>query len=279
MKQLKYSTFELLVLIFGAGTIFALVFASPWQTAVETVAQLLLIPVLVSVLYYGRKGGLIAFVLASAVYLMMRAPDILKMGLVAPIRQLLLIRILAYGIVGLGGGLVCSRIKYFFVKSEQVDLLDDVTGVFGVEYLGLTIKKYIAQFERYRHRFCVAVFMIDEKLFAGLGDARIRKELKRIALVMRNDIRAVDECGRLEGTEFCLILPFTDVPGAMVIAERLRKLIVHHLEKRKYCSGDGIKVKVDIFGYPEDEKKVHDLLEKLGVHTMAGSSENVLLTK
>ncbi|MDI6690037.1 MAG: hypothetical protein QME54_06475 [Actinomycetota bacterium] len=90
MKHSKYAMFELLVLIFGAGTVFVLILSSPWQTPVEITAQLLLIPILVGVLHYGRKGGLVTFPLASAVYLAIRVPDIIKIGLVGPIFNSLL---------------------------------------------------------------------------------------------------------------------------------------------------------------------------------------------
>jgi diguanylate cyclase (GGDEF)-like protein len=41
--------------------------------------------------------------------------------------------------------------------------------------------------------------------------------------VLRENIRDIDLAGRFGGEEFILLLPSTDLPGALLIAERIRQ--------------------------------------------------------
>ncbi len=278
MRQLRYSMFELLVLTFGAGTVFVLILTSPWQTPVEIVGLLLLIPILVSVLHYGRNGGLVTFFLASIVYLALNVPYILKIGPVNSILQLLVVRILVYGVVGIGGGILCTRIKYLFAKLEQLDFIDNVTTLYNPGYLGQLIGRYVEEFERYQHFFSVATLKIESRAFDDLKAARIRRKLRAIGLSIRNDIRAVDEVGRINQNEFGLIFPNTDVSGATAVGERLQKLVENHLRMKRHSIEDEVKIKVEILGYPEDEERIEKLLQRLGGQDLPKSKKSQLTT-
>ena len=50
------------------------------------------------------------------------------------------------------------------------------------------------------------------------GDAVLREFAGRLRLCLRNE----DVAGRWGGEEFMLILPATDLPGAVALAERIR---------------------------------------------------------
>ncbi|MDI6822198.1 MAG: diguanylate cyclase [Actinomycetota bacterium] len=263
MKHSKYAMFELLVLIFGAGTVFVLILSSPWQTPVEITAQLLLIPILVGVLHYGRKGGLVTFPLASAVYLAIRVPDIIKIGLVGPIFQLLIVRVLVYGVVGIGGGMICSRIKYLFARLERQDLIDDVTSLYNPNYLAQLIERYEQEFKRYQNPFSVAILKIDSKAFNKLKEAQLRTQLREMGSTIRNNTRAVDEVGRVSNTEFGLIFPYTNASRATVAGKRIQKLVANYLKKQRYFVENDVKIRLEIFGYLDDKRRLRRLRRRL----------------
>jgi len=74
----------------------------------------------------------------------------------------------------------------------------------------------------------IAVVMIDLDNFKAYNDTygHVAGDscLKKISKVLKNTIsRPEDLAGRYGGEEFCVILPNTDLDGAMFVAERIRK--------------------------------------------------------
>lgn len=72
----------------------------------------------------------------------------------------------------------------------------------------------------------VAVLMLDVDRFKEINDrfghAGGDEALCRLAETVRSELRGPDHVGRLGGEEFAVVLPETDLEGAMEVAERLR---------------------------------------------------------
>lgn len=75
----------------------------------------------------------------------------------------------------------------------------------------------------------LSVFMIDLDHFKAVNDAHGHlfgdRILARVAQAMRERIRAVDALGRYGGEEFLLVLPETDLEGALKLGEELRQAV------------------------------------------------------
>lgn len=52
--------------------------------------------------------------------------------------------------------------------------------------------------------------------------------LQELALFLKAGLRASDIATRYGGEEFVVVLPDTDLPGAMILAERFRKTVEDH---------------------------------------------------
>lgn len=258
---MKYSRFELLVLVFGGGAIAATVAVALTGKAdpVEAVAQLLLLFVLVGAAHFGRKGGFLAALIAMAIYLAMRIPTISASGGLTPsLAQLLLTRAGVYGVVGIVGGELCSRIKYFFLKLEGHDYIDDITHLYNQTYLRELLRSHIAQHARYQAVFSLITLHVDEAVLPPLSKANGRRVLKEVGNALLGDIRLVDEMGRLEGTTFLMVLPSTSVEGARVAAERLAKTATNTLRGNGIVPTDST-IEATALGYPEDKESVEDI--------------------
>ena len=70
--------------------------------------------------------------------------------------------------------------------------------------------------------------------------------LRRVSRALRECARESDTVARLGGEEFALVLPYTEPPGALAMAERIRKLI------RDEFSAEGLTISFGIAAYPED---------------------------
>lgn len=69
---------------------------------------------------------------------------------------------------------------------------------------------------------CVAVVVGDIDHFKEVNDHVGDAALQRTARILDEDRRRIDVVARVGGEEFTMILPDTDAPGALAIAERLR---------------------------------------------------------
>lgn len=109
-------------------------------------------------------------------------------------------------------------------KIEQVSMTDELTGLFnrrGFFQLGER------EFERaLRFGRPLAALMIDIDHFKRVNDTHGHpggdQVLRALADEMRRNTRGIDVAGRYGGEEFTLLLPETELPAAVQIAERLR---------------------------------------------------------
>ncbi len=221
---MKYSRFEWLTLGVGAvavlGTVaFALQPRPDW---VELLAQLLLLPVLFGAVHWGRRGGLIAALGATLAYVALRLPSVVAVGLQSEVLELIIIRVVTYGFVGVIGGELCGRIKYFFARLEDSCSIDEHTRVYNQRFITQMLSNSLAEAARYGTVFSIALVELAPCLTAELRQSRVRHLVRAVADHIRNDVRLVDDVGRLDDGRFVLVLPHTPKDGAVVAATRVR---------------------------------------------------------
>lgn len=80
-----------------------------------------------------------------------------------------------------------------------------------------------------RHSRCLSIMVIDLDHFKlindSVGHAAGDKILRQVSTVLKNIIRLTDQIFRFGGEEFVVLLPDTDIPGARIVAERMRRAI------------------------------------------------------
>jgi len=103
---------------------------------------------------------------------------------------------------------------------------DPLTGCFNRREFTAIAEREALRANRYHHP--LSILMLDLDYFKRLNDtyghAAGDKALQRFTMICTNALRNVDIFGRWGGEEFVALLPETDLQGATVIAERLRKL-------------------------------------------------------
>jgi diguanylate cyclase (GGDEF)-like protein len=117
-----------------------------------------------------------------------------------------------------------------------------------------------------RHRQHIAVLMIDIDHFKNLNDTHGHhvgdQVLRDVAAILMKDMREVDTVARYGGEEFVIILPETNGPGALLVAERLRKAV----EQSKFFAGspdrvERLSISIGIAIYETDAQFKRDLIE------------------
>ncbi len=111
-------------------------------------------------------------------------------------------------------------------KLEELSATDQLTGLKNRRYLDNTLAEEFARCARYGHTLAVLLMDIDHfKRFNDTYGHLIGDEcLKDVAHNVRKGLRwPSDRAARYGGEEFCVILPETDVDGAVTVAERIRR--------------------------------------------------------
>ena len=222
---MKYARFEQLVIIIGAVAIIgSLILSLPGggPGIEEAIAQLMLFIVLVVEVHWGRKGGLIAAIVASGIYVVLRLPIMAATeGVSSGIVFMLVTRVGAYGLVGIVGGELCSRVKYIFARYDDSNTIDDWSRVYNQRYASHALDQARARFARYGEPFAAVLVTLSPSLTAELRPSRQRALVRGVAGHIRGDVRMVDEVARLDDGRFFVLLPHTPREGGLVVSGRL----------------------------------------------------------
>ncbi|MBF4510773.1 MAG: hypothetical protein ISP10_09905 [Aeromicrobium sp.] len=228
---MKYTRFEALVFILGSAAILATLVLAPSQSqSAEVVAQLLLIPILGAALHWGRSGGFLAAVLATGVYVAMRAPLLYADGFTSDAIALIGIRVAAYSMIGIIGGEVATRLKYALTGLGDKALVEPETGAYSAAYAARAIRVAIASWDRYQAPYSVVRLDIAGEFLSARRPAERRKMLRQTAGALRGDIRLVDDLAHAGDGRFLMLLPNTDAEGAATAATRLRQVAAESLD-------------------------------------------------
>lgn len=105
--------------------------------------------------------------------------------------------------------------------------LDALTGFYNRRQLEERLKQEVSNAKRQKAPLCGIMTDIDffKKVNDTYGHAVGDLVLKSIAKIIRGQLREYDIAGRYGGEEFSILLPFTKINEAQMVAERLRKTI------------------------------------------------------
>jgi diguanylate cyclase (GGDEF)-like protein len=141
---------------------------------------------------------------------------------------------------------------------------DFLTGLKTRGYFEQQLELEIKRSERRRQSF--ALLMIDIDYFKQLNDRYGHhvgdQVLRDVASILMKDMREVDTVARYGGEEFVIILPETSGPGAVYVANRLRRSV----EQAKFFAGspqavERLTISIGIAVFETDAQFKRDLIE------------------
>jgi PleD family two-component response regulator len=174
---------------------------------------------------------------------------------------MLLTRIGAYGLVGVVGGDVCTRIKYVFARYDDSNTIDDWSRVYNQRYASHALEQARGRFARYGEPFSAVVLTLSPSLTAELRPSRQRALVRGVANYLRGDVRMVDEVARLDDGRFLVLLPHTPREGGLVVTERLASGVRETLGAREES------VRAMCYGAAEDAVALSTLAASIAAAT------------
>ncbi len=139
-------------------------------------------------------------------------------------------QIIGYVLVLAGIWLWITHNKEMTDELKRLATTDNLTGAYNRRLFRETIWHEINRAVRYGEALTLVAFDIDhfKAVNDTFGHIRGDEVLKKIAEIVRDNIRTTDIFARTGGEEFALIAPSTDPASASEIAERLRETINSH---------------------------------------------------
>ncbi len=141
---------------------------------------------------------------------------------------------------------------------------DFLTGLKTRGYFEQQLELELKRSERKKSHF--ALLMVDIDFFKQLNDGYGHhvgdQVLRDVASILMKDMREVDTVARYGGEDFVLILPETSGPGAMLVAERLRRAV----EQARFFAGspratEHLTISIGVAIFDLDAQFKRDLIE------------------
>ncbi len=110
---------------------------------------------------------------------------------------------------------------------REMSIRDELTGASNRRHIMEQLENERQRVSRGGERFSIAMLDIDhfKSVNVTLGQGAGVDVWRGTSNVIRNSLRSVDLYGRFGGEEFLIIMTQTDIEGAMICAERVRKAL------------------------------------------------------
>ena len=131
---------------------------------------------------------------------------------------------------GLLFGYLLARIKLLHEQMSLMAYTDPLTNIYNRLHFGNFLDAEIDRVKRYGGTFSIIFFDLDcfKEINDEYGHLVGDEVLKQVAEVVQRANRNADIFARYGGEEFIILAPSTDIAGARIHAERLRKDIENH---------------------------------------------------
>ena len=114
-----------------------------------------------------------------------------------------------------------------YQRTQRETFVDELTQLNNYRYFIKNLKHEIIRAKRYRSPLTLVLLDVDDfkKYNDTNGHLTGNKALKKLANIIKKNLRNVDIVARFGGEEFALLLPATDEAGGLAIAERIRRQV------------------------------------------------------
>jgi diguanylate cyclase (GGDEF)-like protein len=158
-----------------------------------------------------------------------------------------------------GDALLRARL---FEATERLATTDGLTGLVNHRTFQVRLDEHLAAAQRYGKKLSVLLTDIDH--FKSVNDTYGHPVgdlvLRGVAKILQKEARTTDVAARYGGEEFALVMPETDLPGALKTAERIREKVAAAVFRTE--QGElRVTLSVGVATFPEDGTAKAALIE------------------
>ena len=161
--------------------------------------------------------------------------------------------------------LAIFKMKYQYTEKEFMSVLDGLTGLYNRRQFEISLEQEHNRSKRHLSNFSLAILDIDffKKVNDTYGHQYGDYVLKTVADLMKQAFRKTDLLYRYGGEELVMIMPETNIEGAIIPVQRLRRMIEeydfdYNNVKVKVTVSIGLTMNYQEFNTPADMLKSAD---------------------
>lgn len=164
----------------------------------------------------------------------------------------------------LNNAFLFHRVQSERAKLEKLAITDFLTGIYNIRYLYHRLEDEFSRAVRYKSPLSCVMLDIDhfKKINDTYGHRTGDIVLREFSGMVKTHVRKSDVFARYGGEEFILVLPLTDLKGAMTEARRISRVVKEH-RFAALKPDDVITVSMGLASYPNRNIKVQDDLISL----------------
>lgn len=139
--------------------------------------------------------------------------------------------------------LAIFKMKYQYTEKEFMSVLDGLTGLYNRRQFEISLEQEHNRTKRHPSDFSLAILDIDffKKVNDTYGHQYGDYVLKTVADLMKQSFRKTDLLYRYGGEELVMIMPETNIEGAIIPVQRLRRMVEEY-----DFNYNGVKAKVTV---------------------------------
>lgn len=174
--------------------------------------------------------------------------------------------VVALGLVAYIGWVIGREQRRAREEALRLSRFDALTGLLSRAFFISTVEREIPRAARTGRGFALLMFDMDGLKAANdrYGHEAGDRLIQAVAEALRNDIRAADVPARYAGDEFVVLLPETDLPGALNVAEKIRADL-SRLAVPQNGSFIRTTASIGLVTYPDDGRTWSELIRRADV--------------
>lgn len=158
-----------------------------------------------------------------------------------------------------------DRLNVNYEKALRSAVTDSLTGLYNQMYFKKFLELEMERSRRQKHPLTLMMIDLDDfKVYNDtLGHLTGDQILQEFSQLLRQNIRKIDLAARYGGEEFAIILTYTDVKGAMTIAERLRQTIeAYQFSYKTSYPSKILTISIGLADFHADSLSAQELIER-----------------
>ncbi|GAK59716.1 response regulator with diguanylate cyclase GGDEF domain, putative [Candidatus Vecturithrix granuli] len=158
-----------------------------------------------------------------------------------------------------------DRLSVNYEKALQSAITDSLTGLYNQAYFKRFLELEMERTRRQKHSLTLMMLDLDDfKVYNDtLGHLTGDQILQEFSQILQQNIRKIDLAARYGGEEFAIVLTYTDVSGAIIIAERLRQAIESYRFSYKTSHPSRIlTTSIGLADFHANPLTVHELIKR-----------------
>ncbi|HYV51157.1 MAG TPA: sensor domain-containing diguanylate cyclase [Dongiaceae bacterium] len=147
-----------------------------------------------------------------------------------------------------------------FQQVESLSVTDDLTRVYNYRFMKAALRREVDRSSRFGQVFSILMLDVDrlKEFNEKHGHLEGSDLLRRLAGILARSSRAIDLVAKYGGDEFLLILPQTNVEGAIVMGRRICVAVAE--TAFPFCRPGDITVSIGVASFPQHGASMETLL-------------------